>query len=86
MNINQLIEILQHYDGELMVVVDGYEGGVAELKDVLIAPCLLNVNIQGYYGEHEIADHPWKTKKLSDNYVEVLYLSRNVDMHMEMEG
>ena len=53
MNIKELIEQLQGFDPELMVVRPGYEGGVTEVEyanEVLLA---LNVNAEWYYGEHD---------------------------------
>ena len=53
MKVKELIEQLQGFDPELMVVRPGYEGGVTEVEyanEVLLA---LNVNAEWYYGEHD---------------------------------
>jgi hypothetical protein len=53
MNVKELIEKLQGFDPELMVVRPGYEGGMTEVQctnEMLLA---LNVNTEWYYGEHD---------------------------------
>jgi hypothetical protein len=57
MNVRELIEKLQRYDPETMVVVNGYEGGVNPCcicREKLIK---LGVNSEWYYGNHEIVDN-----------------------------
>ena len=54
MNVKELIEKLQEYDPELMVIRSGYEGGVAEVKHAEFVTIALNVNTSWYYGEHEV--------------------------------
>ena len=54
MKVKELIEQLQGFDPELMVVRPGYEGGVTEVEyanEVLLA---LNVNDEWCCGEHNI--------------------------------
>ena len=53
MTVKQLIEKLQQFDPEAMVVVAGYEGGYNEISDAGDICLNLNVNKQWYYGEHE---------------------------------
>ena len=53
MKVKDLIEKLQAVDPELMVVRDGYEGGVTEVEYVVVEEVALNVNEVWYYGEHE---------------------------------
>lgn len=54
MKVRELIEKLQQFDPEMMVVVDGYEGGANELKIVNTARIALNYNEGSwYYGKHE---------------------------------
>ena len=53
MKVKDLIEKLQAVDPELMVVRDGYEGGVTEVVYVVVEGVALNVNEVWYYGEHE---------------------------------
>jgi hypothetical protein len=66
MTIKSLIEELQKYDEDLLVVVDGYEDGVTEKFKLLKANIEKNVHKAWYYGESEISD--------SENTTPVLYL------------
>ena len=55
MTAQQLIEKLQHFDPEMRIFVDGYEGGyndatVSEIRDIA-----LDVHTDWYYGTHEDA-------------------------------
>ena len=54
MKVKELIEKLQQFDPELMVVVSGYEGGVSEASQNEFVTIALNVNTSWYYGEHEV--------------------------------
>ena len=56
MKVKELIEKLQRYDSEQMVVINGYEGGDDEIKEVKEIKLKLNVNKAWYYGKHEIVD------------------------------
>lgn len=57
MKVKELIETLQRYDPEEMVVIDGYEGGFKEVETVEQINLKLNVNEEWYYGKHEeVAD------------------------------
>ena len=47
MKVKDLIEKLQAIDPELMVVRDGYEGGVTEVVYVVVEEVALNVNEVG---------------------------------------
>lgn len=53
MNIKELIDKLQTYPPETMVVVSGYEGGVHEVNHPELIKIKTNVNTAWYYGEHE---------------------------------
>jgi hypothetical protein len=53
LKIKELIEKLQGFDPELMVVRPGYEGGVTELQFATEVTLALNVNKEWYYGEHD---------------------------------
>lgn len=53
MKVKDLIEKLQGFDPELMVVRDGYEGGVTEANYADEVKIALNVNKEWYYGEHD---------------------------------
>ena len=56
MNVGELIEKLQRYDPEQMVVIDGYEGGYDTADEVHEMKIKLNVNEPWYYGKHEIVN------------------------------
>ena len=56
MNVGRLIEKLQSYNPELMVIVSGYEGGVDEVKYTANVKIKLDVHAEWYYGKHEVAD------------------------------
>lgn len=72
MKVKDLILRLQECDPEDMVVVDGYEGGVSELKNIKDrVGIVLNVNDESWYGAHEIAyaeDNP---------HINAVYLMRS---------
>jgi len=53
MKVKELIEKLQEFDPELMVVRPGYEGGETEINYANIMLLALNVNEEWYYGEHD---------------------------------
>jgi len=53
MKVKELIEALKKHDPELMVIRDGYEGGMEEITITKIGPIALNVNDEWYYGSHE---------------------------------
>lgn len=54
MNIAQLIEQLQQYDPETIVVITGREGGFNEVSEVSEISIKLNANTSWYYGKHEV--------------------------------
>jgi len=56
MKVKELIEQLQGFDPELMVVRPGYEGGVTEVEYATGVLLALNVHDEWYYGEHEEVD------------------------------
>lgn len=51
--VKELIAKLQTLDPEMLVVVDGYEGGVETLNEVRVTTVALNYNTESYYGPHE---------------------------------
>lgn len=63
MTVGKLIEKLQALNPELMVVRDGYEGGVTEVGYAEPVKIALDVNEDWYYGEHEVVDE-------DENYTE----------------
>jgi hypothetical protein len=54
MKVKELIEKLQAFDPEVLVVVDGYEDGVDHPKDPILVKINLNVNDEWYYGKHMV--------------------------------
>ena len=56
MKVKDLIEALQTYDQDLMVIRSGYEGGVEEVSGVQLEVIALNVHEAWYYGSHETID------------------------------
>jgi len=68
MNVKALIAELRKYDENLLVVVDGYEGGITEKFNLLQVNMDTNVNKAWYYGESEVSD--------SKDAVPALYLQR----------
>ena len=55
MNVRELIKELQQHDSEMMVVVNGYEGGYSAIKVISEVGLMLNINKEWYYGPHEMA-------------------------------
>jgi hypothetical protein len=55
MNVKELIQKLEQYDQEAMVVVRGYEGGVDTASSIGQVKIKLNANTEGWYGKHEVA-------------------------------
>lgn len=56
LTVGQLIEALQKFPPDWMVVQDGYEGGLREVYGPRPVQIVLNVNAEWYYGPHEPAD------------------------------
>lgn len=56
MNVKQLIDKLQQYNPDTMVIVNGYEGGVDECMTCNEKFIELDVNSESWYGKHEIVD------------------------------
>jgi len=56
MKVKELIEQLSKLDPELMVIVDGYEGGVTEASYADVETIALDVHSEWYYGPHEKVD------------------------------
>lgn len=53
MKVKELIDRLNEFDSELMVVQGGYEGGLTENFNIKEIGIKLNVHEEWYYGEHE---------------------------------
>lgn len=58
MNVGQLINELQKYDPETMVVKAGYEGGFDEIIGVSFIRLILDANPVWCYGSHEETQDP----------------------------
>jgi len=56
MQVKDLIEELQKYDPETVLVTPGYEGGLDYVRQVEEIIMALNVNDAWYYGDHEEVD------------------------------
>jgi hypothetical protein len=52
MKVKELIEKLQKFDPELLVMVDGYEDGIDEPQDPVEVLIKLNKHDEWYYGKH----------------------------------
>jgi hypothetical protein len=77
MTVQELIEKLQTFDPNMLVVVDGYEGGVSEAEHVSVADIILDYNKdQWYCGKHELAS--WITDEERSNHtiVQAIYIPR----------
>ncbi len=73
MKVKDLILHLNGCDPEAMVVVDGYEDGVTELRDVQNnVHIALNVNGPWYYGPHEVTSFDFPDKE----HTNAVYLPR----------
>ena len=53
MKVKELIAILSKLNQDLMVVTNGYEGGMEELTYIECIYLKLNVHEEHYYGSHE---------------------------------
>jgi len=60
MKVKKLIEKLQAFDPEMMVVRPGYKGGLTEINLTTVCTIALNFNEEWYYGRHEEIDDPQK--------------------------
>ena len=56
MKVKDLIVRLQQFDPELVVFIDGYEGGIEEVESTNEHTIALNCNEDWYYGSHEIVN------------------------------
>jgi len=68
MKVRELVQKLLKCDQDNMVVVDGYEGGVDELCDVIETKIKKNAFFEGYFVCHD----------LSSKGIKVVYLPRNI--------
>ena len=55
MKVKELIEKLQKFDPETLIMVEGYEGGIDYPSEPYSTPVRLNVHTDDwYYGDHEL--------------------------------
>lgn len=54
MKVKELVDVLSKLDGEMIVCVDGYEGGIEDLRVVLVKEAIMNANSEWWYGSHEL--------------------------------
>ena len=52
MNVRELIKLLKQHPAKMRVVVDGYEGGVNDVKNISQKAIQLDRNTAWYYGTH----------------------------------
>lgn len=80
MIVKELIELLQRYDPNLHVMVDGYEGGLDDIFNTSLSlwSVGLNVNPEEYYGKHEpVGSYAFSHRHSSDTkIVDALVISR----------
>jgi len=79
MKVGELIAKLQEFDQDMMVIVDGYEGGVDELRHVQTASIALGYNAESwYYGDHEVVTDSTLSPEEKEKYpvVTAVFLPR----------
>lgn len=54
MKVSELIKLLQEAPQDLQVMISGYEGGLDDITRAVVDYVDLNVNIEWYYGPHEL--------------------------------
>ena len=57
MTVQELIDQLSQLDPNTLIMVDGYEGGISEIKSIDDAPIVLNYNSEPWYGPHEYLEN-----------------------------
>lgn len=64
MKIKDLIKELQKHDPEMQVVRSGYEGGVEFVSKLQSYEVALDVNLDWWYGKHELVLHDLQREEL----------------------
>jgi hypothetical protein len=64
MKIKDLIKELQQHDPEMQVVRAGYEGGVDFVSAIRCYEVALDVNLDWWYGKHELVVHDLQKEEL----------------------
>lgn len=77
MTVKELIALLSQANPDARVVVDGYEGGYADVFEdaVTTIKIALNLHDEWYYGQHEDPDYHLVTP--DDEVVEAILIGRN---------
>ena len=57
LTVSELKDWLAQFDGDMMVVVPGAEGGLQPLRDIRTTPVMLNVNSDPAFGPHDVPGH-----------------------------
>ena len=57
MTVQELIDQLSQLDPNTLIMIDGYEGGISEIKSIDDAPIVLNYNSEPWYGPHEYLEN-----------------------------
>lgn len=79
MTVRELIELLSEFRPDARVMVDGYEGGVKELKRAVMKDIFVDYHAgMTYYGPHEPVDSTWISDDERDKYIveSVVHLPR----------
>lgn len=56
MVVKELIKKLENLSPDVLVVVEGYEGGFADVNEVKVVPLKIDVHKEWYYGPHELSE------------------------------
>lgn len=74
MKVKELIGKLQGFDGDLMVVTSGYEGGVTEATEVSEVRLLSDHNSPEYFGEWELVEPSWTDPDIEEGDIGGVYI------------
>ena len=76
--VGELVKELNKYPKNMKVLVDGYEGGLADIDSICNGEVRLNWHGNWYYGAHEgygaVKDHPNADKGIVE---EIVLISRD---------
>lgn len=70
--VGELITLLQEFDADLPIIVDGYEGGFDYPLDPQEIEIVTDVNTESYYGAHDIPSDA----KEKERAVRAIYIPR----------
>jgi hypothetical protein len=76
MTVRELMEFLKECDQDSLVVVDGYEGGIANAKTVRSEEVFLDYYKESWYGPHIMARSNWAPVDGKYEKAKVVYLPR----------